>query len=64
MKANVDIYDSEVEGIFVDESGSDTAEILGWGSDSSVDIQAYMSTELCAIVCKWTIQVYHTAQNI
>jgi hypothetical protein len=29
MKANVDIYDSEVEGIFVDESGSDTAEILG-----------------------------------
>jgi hypothetical protein len=29
MKANVDIYYSEVEDIVIDESGSDTSEITG-----------------------------------
>jgi hypothetical protein len=29
MKANVGIYYTEVEDIFIDESGSDASEIIG-----------------------------------
>jgi hypothetical protein len=38
MKTNVDIYDSEVKDIFVDESGNNTAEITGSDSDRSIYI--------------------------
>jgi hypothetical protein len=47
MKANVDIYYSEVEDIVIDESGSDTSEITGWDSDSSDDVQALNLKVLC-----------------
>jgi hypothetical protein len=47
MKADVDIYYTEVEDIFIDESEIDALEIIGWDSDSYVDIQSSILKDVC-----------------